>query len=504
TKFLFAEDTPEELVSIFNKCIASFNESDVNAMMMTATIEQIEAEPQTIRELMISALAMVLGTFAIWLFLHLIKARRRLIYTAFYDELTGLPNLTKFKIEAKKILEENPTRAHGVLLTDIADFSLINEKYGFDVGDLIIKSVGTSLTQLKSFTTLTARISSNMFISLYVYDEVEEESISANESLHTYKYQDTFINFFHYFGRYLIPVGETDVNDIYEKASYAHLFAKKNGIKERIVDYDHEAKKNSVRNQEIEEKMYNSLEKKDFKVYLQPKYKCDGKTLVGAEALVRWFDSTTNQMIFPNDFIPLFEHNGFVIYLDFYMFEEVCKLLSQWKKSGLELITISVNFSRLHFNNTSKADTLFEITKKYDVDTKYLEIEITENALSTEVSEISEMIVKLSSYGFKISLDDFSSQNSSLLFLAEVPVNVVKLDKAFVSAISDGNANYLLVDGTIQILKKLKFVVVAEGVETNEQVQLLDKMNCDIIQGYIFSKPIPANDVEKLLSTSKA
>ena len=349
---------------------------------------------------------------------------------------------------------------------------------------------------------LLCRVSADTFVWLYNYTRAVARCINPFEQYQANYLTRSDISLEYHVGRYRIPQGYADVDDIYEKTNYVHSFAKKTSKKNSVIDYDEDVQRIRKNNRLIESKMEKALNNHDFKVYLQPKYTCDGTSIAGAEALVRWIDPEAGAMIFPGDFVPLFEQNGFVVRLDLYMFEETCKIIADWKARGLPIVPVSVNFSRLHFLGDGLADALAEIVKRYGVEPEHLEVEITENALSSNHENISRVITRLRELGFKLSMDDFSSQHSSMSFLAYVDFDVVKLDRAFVEPIADNNRCRLLVSGVIDALKKLEISVVAEGIETQAQVVELTRMNCDMIQGYVFARPLPVDEFNELLALS--
>ncbi|MEG2679862.1 MAG: EAL domain-containing protein, partial [Oscillospiraceae bacterium] len=245
--------------------------------------------------------------------------------------------------------------------------------------------------------------------------------------------------------------------------------------------------------------MEQALEKGEFEMYLQPKYELEHNTIGGAEALVRWI-SPIKGIIYPNDFIPLFERNGFVVRLDLYMFEQACQLLQYWKDSGITPVPISVNMSRVHLNDPDFLDRYKDIFSHYDFPAKLLEIELTESMVFDDVARLSEVIGKVKEIGFTCSLDDFGSGYSSLNLLKDIPVDVLKLDRSFFySTNEDETQSRHVVGNIVDLAKKLHMQTVSEGIETLEWVDYLRSVKCDMVQGYVFAKPMPVAQFEKLM-----
>lgn len=263
--------------------------------------------------------------------------------------------------------------------------------------------------------------------------------------------------------------------------------------------YDEKDKFRLGREKELEMKMHESLERGDFIPYLQPKYELEGETVAGAEALVRWVDSEEG-MIFPNEFIPLFESNGFVVDIDLYMFEQVCRMVERWGRAGWRTIPVSVNLSRSHFNVPNFFDAYEAILERYEIPPRSIEIELTESLFYNDMEALNTLVTKIHRAGLSCSIDDFGSGFSSLNVLKEVQVDALKLDRVFfVSDNSQENERgKSVIQSVIQLAQALDLHTISEGVEERDQVEFLKQMKCDLIQGYVFAKPMPVTEFEKL------
>ncbi|MEG0378169.1 MAG: EAL domain-containing protein, partial [Eubacterium sp.] len=262
--------------------------------------------------------------------------------------------------------------------------------------------------------------------------------------------------------------------------------------------YNDDIRNRILEKQEIENDMQRGIDHEEFMVYIQPKYSLKTLSIKSGEALVRW-KHPKKDIIPPDMFIPLFEENGFIVQLDMYMLKKVCKQLRTWIDSGKTPVSISVNQSRLHLHNPNYLRTIIQILETYQISPKWIELEITESAFFEDTEKMIEILNSLHEAGFKISMDDFGSGYSSLNMLQEITVDVLKIDKNFFKDSSNSDRGKKIVDNIITMASDLDIVVVAEGVETKEQVEFLKKTDCDLVQGYFFSKPLPMDEFEKKL-----
>ncbi len=420
---------------------------------------------------------------------------------AYYDELTGLYNLTKLKIEAQNFLTQQPNTEFVIVKFDFVNFKAINEMFSFAVGNSVLKKVTLVSRTVTDSTFIHARVG------------VDEFMFFARASLFT-DFKDTRVNFENMFkellhgmgidrhqlsfryGRYIIPVGETDIDEIVNRVNLAHTLTKEDGAA-LFIDYDESYKQKLMAVTTITNKMEAALANHDFKVFLQPKHNIKSGKIVGAEALVRWIEPDNN-MIFPNEFIPLFESNGFIVELDKYMLSQVCKLLKEWQSSGRPLLPISVNFSRLHLNNDNFVNEVVEIADSHSVPHKYIEIELTETMLTERESELEAVLKNLHDKDFAISIDDFGSGYSSLGMLKNFKVDTLKIDRSFFVNSNDSKRSRIVVESVIGLAHSLNMYTVAEGVEHQEQIDLLKEMDCEAAQGYFYTKPMPIDEFQKL------
>ncbi|MEG0338850.1 MAG: EAL domain-containing protein, partial [Oscillospiraceae bacterium] len=295
---------------------------------------------------------------------------------------------------------------------------------------------------------------------------------------------------------YEIGDEKSDIHVLSDRANISKAIVKKQSAIHYHFFKD-ENRADILREKEIENIMQQSLDDGEFKVYLQPKYSLSTETVAGAEALVRWQRQT--QIIMPNDFIPLFEKNGFIRNLDLYMFRSVCALLAKWQELNMPLVPISVNISRVHLSNESLPTELADIARSYGVPTNLLEIELTESAVFLDTEHMISIMRRIKELGFMISIDDFGSGYSTFAALKDLPADIVKIDKSFLDNAIDDNRGEQILKSIIDMTHGLCLVCVAEGMETKSQQIFLTKAGCDIAQGYYYSRPITIELFEQLV-----
>ncbi len=423
---------------------------------------------------------------------------------AYYDKLTGLPNLVKFKLDLQKIVSQKGFDGNNYVLVkiDMADFKAINEIYGFNIGNDVLCKVADVLRTIQGDNVHCARIGTDEFI-LFAQTAVVSEFLASDHFSLSIKLaipamKKHMFNF--RYGRYYLEPTEKSADEMVSKVGMAHSFAKAQSNSFIVWDYDDKFKQHLIHLTELTNKMEDALAHYEFKLFLQPKYRLSDEHIVGAEALVRWIEPNGN-IIFPGDFIPLFEKNKFIIQLDKYMFAQACRFLAKCQSESLPYVPISVNFSRLHFNNPNFVQEIKKIAQSYNVPLNYLEIELTETIILENNDTLKSTIIQLRSEGFAVSIDDFGSGYSSLGMLKEYKVDTIKLDRSFFTGQDDDDDGRVVVEGVIDLVKNLGSVVVAEGIETKEHVDFLKSVGCYSVQGYYYAKPMPISDFKQLISS---
>ena len=413
------------------------------------------------------------------------------------DSLTGLFN-KEFFFEYGKRLDNQNNMPMDAIVLDINRFHMVNELYGRAYGDLILKKIGNSIHDLVLRTGgLACRSGSNTF-GIYIphlenlTEELSEYIKKINEGIETQKISV----------RMGIYSDDGTPMDMEHRFDCARLTCRKlrNSYETCYDFYNAELHSKELHEERLINDMDKALAEKQFKVFYQPKYSIKGEkpVITSAEALVRWFHPEFG-MVSPGAFISIFENNGLIQKLDRYVWNEAAAQIRLWKDKYDKYIPVSVNVSRVDVFNPKLCEILTDIAKDNGLSTEKLLLEITESAYTDNSQQIIDTIKNLRDNGFKIEMDDFGCGYSSLNMLTSLPIDALKLDMKFIRNICSNQKDYRLVEIMIEIARLLEVPVIAEGVETKEQLDLLKKAGCDIIQGYYFSKPLPADEFEKLL-----
>lgn len=450
--------------------------------------------------------AIVAGTILLFLLLLLVllyiyrNNRRQLEHIAFVDEVTGGMSNAAFRIKLKELLKSAEKNRYTVAVINICNFKLINESFGSREGDKTLRYCMEVLQRNVRKGELAARgEEDNFFLCL---EENRQEAIAARLRAliaDINSFNDTAKTPYYLFfrqGAYLIDDPRLDITIIQDRVMTACL-NRKEYEENSCVFYDFHFTRRMQQEHELNAMLPAALANRDFQVYLQPKVDLRKEKVAGAEALVRW-QHPEKGMIPPGDFIPLFEKNGNICKLDCYVFEEVCRLLDRWREEGRELFPISVNLSRQHFRNPDFMEQFVVMADAYRIPKGLLELELTESIFFDDkgIALVRENINKMHELGFKCSLDDFGSGFSSLGLLKEFDVDTIKLDRRFFMDMSKPKARDV-VECLIELSRKLKVQTVAEGIETGEQMEFLKRIQCDMVQGYYYSRPLPAEEFEK-------
>lgn len=417
-----------------------------------------------------------------------------------YDPLTEIYSKNKFFSASKALLKANPDKQFAFLRLDIDRFKLINSFFGTAYGDRLLKHVAKRIRDFAKTTECCTfgRIDADVFGIFTPYQGKKETVKQIEQAVENMKKLSASYNIMIVYGVYVVTDRSLPISFMCDRAALAAKTVKGHYMKSYAF-YDDKMRLSIENEQNIINEMSDALENNEFVPYYQPKYDVKTNKPVGAEALARWIHPTKG-FISPGVFIPIFEKNGFISKLDFYIWECVCKQLKEWKDKGVPLFPVSVNVSRVNLYNPNLSKIIIELTKKYDVDPKYFNIEITESVYTDDNVMIDDITSQLRNNGFTILMDDFGSGYSSLNVLKDVQVDMLKMDMMFMfKAKYDGRAE-TIISSVIRMAKWLNIPVIAEGVDRAEQVEFLKSVGCDYIQGFYYSKPLPAADYEKLIS----
>ena len=415
-------------------------------------------------------------------------------YRASHDILTGLLNKEQFYIETAKLIKENRDVKYCLVCSNIKDFKFVNELFGIEKGNEILKKQAEYMKNIIGEDSLAARLHADRFAICMPRIRFDEDLINEaitgiqeafkNSSLHMH-----------------IFVGVYDIHDVQERVSImcdkANLASEtiKNEYKSSVAYYTEHLLEKSIEERKIIGEFDRALDNEEFVMFLQPQVDVSGKPF-GSEALVRW-QHPDKGLLAPGVFIDVLEKTGFVYRLDRYMWDKAVKQLAEWKKRGINDYHISVNISTKDFYLIDVYETFVGLVEKYDIDPKLLKLEITETALMSDFNKNMVIIKRLQKYGFDIEIDDFVSGYSSLNMLKDISADVLKIDMGFLRASENEVKGQDILESIIGLANKLGMRVITEGVEKKTQVDMLYDMGCKMFQGYYFSKPIPVDEFEK-------
>jgi len=415
-----------------------------------------------------------------------------------HDPLTDLYNRNTFFLETRRLLDSCPGESFALVRFDIDHFQIYNSFFGEEEGDRLLLYIAGLLRGVSAqFQPCTyGRIAADVFCVCIPFDrqKIEQYSQKACEELTAYNREYRIEPSF---GIYAIRDAGENVQAMYDCAMLAAKDCKGKYLAV-LSYYQPEMSTNALQEQRIINEMQNALETEQFEVYLQPKYDLKTERPYGAEALIRW-KHPEKGMLLPRQFIPVFERNGFIGKVDFYMWEKVCALLRHWLDEGRKPEPISVNISRVNMYNPKLLELLLGLTRKYRIPPSLLPLELTESAYMQNPEVMQATVKSLQQAGFSVMMDDFGSGYSSLNTLKDIPVDVLKIDMNFLSGNADSQRSKCILTSVVRMAGWMSLPVIMEGVETRAQVEFLKDIGCGYAQGYYFAKPMQVSDYEALV-----
>lgn len=476
------------------------------AVVVKSYITLYNAEVVIIFAVAAAILALLL-TPLLFLFINIISnifTQRKMTRIICTDTITGGKNWFYFENTVAKMLSKRKNFGKTFMLVD---FSLMKYRsycacYGVKYGETLLEQIDQYLCANLQKGEYCALFGKSQFVILLKNSDVN----SANDRILRWMNElPGILGYPHavfHAGVFPIEPVKNDYNGIFRKsADVAQLYNNASAARASIEEQENSAiavftpkmLEEQIWNNKVEVNMHAALDNEEFEVYLQPKYNPADNTLAGAEALVRW-NSPADGFISPGKFIPIFETNGFITKLDDYMISHVAALQAKWLSEGKAAVPVSVNVSRAHFTQPNLAEHIAELVDVYKIPHSLLEIELTESAFFDDKNALLATINKLKDYGFEVSMDDFGSGYSSLNTLKELPLDILKLDAEFFRGKFEKERGEIVVSEAIHLAKRLNMRIVAEGVEEQEQVDFLTGAGCDMIQGYYYAKPMPADE----------
>lgn len=428
------------------------------------------------------------------------KAAKIIRHHAYYDTLTSLPNRFLALDRLSQLLNEAQRKNEktAVLFLDLDDFKKVNDTLGHEVGDKILKESAHRLNQVVRKEDTVGRLGGDEFIVILRGLNEGGNALTITKNL-----LNAFRNPFKIDGRELIltlsigiaiyPDNGTESTDLLRNADLAMYQAKALG-RNTYSFFTQKMNITMIRRLAVEEQMHGAIERNEFEVYYQPQIDLRNNSIIGAEALLRWENPALGN-ITPDEFIPIAEHTGLIVPIGHFVVKEALDFLSKWQKSQQTNYIMAVNLSPRQFRETELLNFVKNSLEEANITANCLELEITEGVLMVGQSYIDDALQGLTEMGVNLSMDDFGTGYSSLSYLRQYDFDVLKIDRSFIQGITEKQADLSLVKATISMAHSLGLTVVAEGVETKEQVALLTELNCDYLQGYYFSKPVQGEDL---------
>ena len=436
----------------------------------------------------------IMSLMAVFVIRYIENEQKRVYDLAYVDDLTRAPNENAFKERATTLLMENPDVPYMLVCFDVVNFRYINEGYGHLKADMLLRDIAVALRESYSFNETFGRLSADRFVGLCVDDEriverkefIMDKLAKSTEEIGM-KYPIKFKT-----GIYYIRDKKESISDMIDKANLARKSVA--SVSRSLEAEYHEQLMEETRKQErVESRMHEALENGEFRPYLQPKWNMASDQISGAEALIRWVDSS-GKVTPPNEFIPVFERNGFIEQVDFFMLEEICRYIRRMIDEGREVYPVSINQSRYLLYDPNYIMKVQEIMIKYRVPRGLIELEITETVFFNEKERMLEVMRNLKEFNMNLSIDDFGSGYSSLNLLRDIPFDVLKIDRGFLDESAQSESGKWILRKIVEMADGLNLRVICEGVETHEQVEMLLDIGCIYAQGFLYSRPIPIEE----------
>lgn len=419
------------------------------------------------------------------------QQRAALEKIAFVDPVTGGNTFNKFLVDTETILKDNPDSTFAILKFDIDNFKYINNFYGFDFGDKVLKQINLNISACLHKNELLARMSGDNFVALLT--NFKPERLDA---MLCFVNSEEDVTVYFSAGVYEVRDHQENINLMVDKAGTASQTVK-GSLNKKLSYYSFKFDEETRNNEQMKRTVKQAIADKRFFPFYQPKIDINTGRLVGAEALARMFDKD-GKMISPAQFIPISEKTGLILDIDMIIFEKVLIFLQKALKNGFDCVPISVNFSRIHLTDAKFTEKLYNKLLHYDIPANLIEIELTESAIFDNMAVIHDITVKLRKCGFLIAMDDFGSGYSSLNMLKNITIDVLKVDKGFLDETEDNNRRNIIFSSIAEMAKKLNIAIVVEGVEFIENVELMKQCGCTVAQGFYFARPMSEESFEKI------
>lgn len=499
------------LVNIMNKTLKSISETSLSTIENN-NIQHIAMEQMTPLEFINQyrgyigiSLVMLFAINAAWLGYRKYKQEQKNKEKAYRDSVAKIGSMEKFRIDVGPILKSDDKLNYYMIAVDIDKFKLINDMYGYAEGDKVIAYLARVLHSNAGSDSFVARLNADYFVILKKAEQLSQVEEYLNKVFETVgkdiAEHDSEYCLIIKAGIYKVRDEDVLLSSMIDKAALAKE-SMVVGHQSGYALYSEQMRQKTIEDKKLENDMENALENKEFKVFLQPQIDLKTKKFVSAEALVRWVHPEKG-MIPPFKFIPLFEKNGFICKLDYFVWEESIKTLAKWRECNQMMVPISINLSRVDIEKTGMIESVIALLNKYSIQPKWIKAELTESVCLENDAIIMDKMNVLKEAGLKIAIDDFGSGYSSLHLLKRMPIDILKIDKSFLDYDETmQDKDEIVIRDVVELGKHLQMQIVMEGVETLEQSIFLESIGCDIAQGYYYGRPMPMEEFEQMLKSN--
>ena len=494
------------LLSVIDKGLRNISSTEINQIVLSQTqydqasplADYFYVHPMQVVGILSTVFLLLLVTLLVLLRMKY-KSTRRLEQTLYTDPLTGYPNYRALLREWKTHFKNAPG-TYALIYLNIYQFKVINDALGYETGDQVLISTSEVLRDTVEPEERFARVYADIFVLLLRYTSQEElrgrlDKLSdrlGGISLDKSSVKPLFCG-----GVYLLRDDLESLDEACDRANYA-MGAISQHFSNAFVFYDDVMRSRVLAEKDLESSMQSALERGEFITYYQPKVNAVTEKVVGVEALVRW-QHPEKGLLYPGAFLPFYEKIGFIVKIDLYVFEQVCRDIQSWLRRGNEAVPVSINFSRQHMWNLDLPQKLRDIADRYGVPTCFLEIEVTETVELEDVNVGVQFVQALKDHGFHISIDDYGSGYSSISFLQQLPLDALKLDRQFILSAMHTDKARDIMQYLVSAMQRNRIRVICEGVETKEQRDFVLKLNCRFVQGFYYAQALPREAFEAYL-----
>ncbi|MGC3937563.1 putative bifunctional diguanylate cyclase/phosphodiesterase [Roseobacter sp. EG26] len=423
------------------------------------------------------------------------NARDQAHYLAERDQLTGCFNRSFIQTRLEELEEKNKTTTYALLYLDVDRFKQINDRFGHEMGDAVLKELVSRFNEELNDQDILARMGGDEFVILLKNVAQDDQLVERIDHLRRainkpMVYEATLLNVSISIGVAMIKPDDQNIMDAVQRADVA-LYASKQGGRNKFLFFDEKMGTEASERNQLEIELMRALENREFVLYFQPRFDLRSNRVVSAEALVRW-NHPERGLILPGKFIPICEETGIIETLGQFVLEEGCHQAIEWHRTGLD-IGLSINVSPRQFSGDQLMETLRSFAQRPDFPHGYIELEITETALIGDLEMIAQKLRTITDLGFRIAIDDFGTGYSNLSYITRFPLNCLKIDKSFVDQLPD---TIPIIQLILTMAAQIGVSTVAEGVETAEQIEQLTASGCEQVQGYYFTEPVPLEAFE--------